>query len=63
MQLSVVLLAASTGYKFTGIGGLDSIGAMVIGVLCFREGKEAFEKARVGSFACNCGGSCKVEGK
>jgi divalent metal cation (Fe/Co/Zn/Cd) transporter len=63
LQLSVVLLAASAGYKFTGIGGLDSIGALVIGVLCFREGKEAFEKARAGSFACNCGGSCKVEGK
>lgn len=63
LQLSVVLLAASVGYKFTGIGGLDSIGALVIGVLCFREGKEAFEKARAGSFACNCGGSCKVKGK
>jgi divalent metal cation (Fe/Co/Zn/Cd) transporter len=62
LQLSVVLLAASAGYKFTGIGGLDSIGALVIGVLCFREGKEAFEKARAGSFACNCGGGCKVDG-
>jgi divalent metal cation (Fe/Co/Zn/Cd) transporter len=63
LQLSVVLLAASAGYKFTGIGGLDSIGALVIGVLCFREGKEALEKARTGSFTCNCGGNCKVEGK
>lgn len=62
LQLSVVLLAASAGYKFTGIGGLDSIGALIIGGLCFREGKEAFEKARAGSFACTCGGSCK-EGK
>jgi len=61
LQLSVVLLAASAGYKFTGIGGLDSIGALVIGVLCFREGKEALEKARAGSFACNCDGSCKVD--
>jgi divalent metal cation (Fe/Co/Zn/Cd) transporter len=59
LQLSVVLLAASAGYKFTGIGGLDSIGALVIGVLCFREGKEAFEKTKAGSFACNCDGSCK----
>ena len=62
LQLSVVLLAASAGYKFTGIGGLDSIGALVIGVLCFREGKEAFEKARAGSFAYNCDGGCKVDG-
>jgi divalent metal cation (Fe/Co/Zn/Cd) transporter len=63
LQLSVVLLLASAGYQFTGIGGLDSIGALVIGGLCFREGKEAFEKARAGSFACTCGGSCKEEGK
>lgn len=59
LQLSVVLLIASAGYKLTGIGGLDSVGALVIGGLCYREGKEAFEKARGGSFACACGGSCK----
>ena len=60
LQLSVVLLIASAGYQLTNIGGLDSIGALVIGGLCFREGKEAFEKARAGSFACTCGGSCKT---
>lgn len=59
LQLSIVLLAASIGYQLTGIGGLDSIGTLIIGGLCFREGKEAFEKARAGSFACTCGGSCK----
>ena len=59
LQLSVVLLIASAGYKLTGIGGLDSIGALVIGGLCFREGREAFEKARAGSFACTCEGGCK----
>jgi divalent metal cation (Fe/Co/Zn/Cd) transporter len=58
LQLSVVLLIASAGYRLTNIGGLDSIGALVIGGLCFREGKEAFEKARTGSFACTCGGQC-----
>ena len=63
LQLSVVLLVASAGYKLTNIGGLDSAGALVIGGLCFREGKEAFEKARAGSFACTCGGSCKEEEK
>lgn len=62
LQLSIVLLIASAGYKLTGIGGLDSVGALVIGGLCFREGKESFEKAGAGSFACACGGSCK-EGK
>ena len=59
LQLSVVLLVASAGYRLTGIGGLDSLGALVIGGLCFREGKESFEKARAGSFACTCGGSCR----
>jgi divalent metal cation (Fe/Co/Zn/Cd) transporter len=63
LQLSVVLLLASAGYKLTGIGGLDSVGALVIAGLCYREGKEAFEKARSGSFACACGGSCHDECK
>ncbi len=62
LQLSIVLLIASAGYRLTGIGGLDSLGALVIGGLCFREGKETLEKARAGSFACTCGGKCK-EGK
>ncbi len=61
LQLSVVLLVASAGYKLTGIGWLDSVGALVIGWLCFREGREAFEKARARSFACTCGGSCQGE--
>ena len=59
LQLSVVLLVASVGYRLTNIGGLDSIGAMVIGGICFREGKEAFEKAKAGNFTCTCGGSCR----
>jgi divalent metal cation (Fe/Co/Zn/Cd) transporter len=59
LQLSIVLLFASVGYKFTGIGGFDSLGTFVIAVLCYREGKEAFEKARAGSFACACGGMCE----
>lgn len=61
LQLSVVLLIASVGYKFTGIGGFDSVGTLVIAGLCRREGKEAFEKARAGGFACACGGSCQNE--
>lgn len=63
LRLSVVLLAASLGYELTGIGGLDSAGAIIIGGLCYREGKEAFEKAGAGSFACACGGNCKGETK
>lgn len=59
LQLSVVLLIASVGYKFTGIGGFDSVGTLVIAGLCLREGKESFEKAKAGSFACACGGACE----
>lgn len=55
IQLSVVLLFASVGYELTGVGGLDSIGAIVIAGLSFREGREAFEKAK-GNMACACKG-------
>jgi hypothetical protein len=43
---------------YTGISGLDSIGACIIGVICYRERKEAFTKARNASFACACRGKC-----
>jgi divalent metal cation (Fe/Co/Zn/Cd) transporter len=56
LQLSVVLLAASAGYALTGIGWLDALGSMLIALLSFREGKEAFGKAR--GLACSCSGSC-----
>ncbi len=61
LQLSFVLLVASVGYRFTGIGGFDSVGTLIIAVLCRREGKEAFEKAKAGSFVCACGGECKID--
>ena len=59
LQLSFVLLVASLGYELTGIGGFDSLGTLVIAALCGREGKEAFAKAKAGSFACACGGACQ----
>ncbi len=59
LYLSVVLLVSSVGYELTGIGGVDSIGAVVIAWMAFREGREAFEKAR--GKACSCSGeSCGV---
>ena len=54
LQLSFVLLAASLGYRFTGIGGLDAAGALAIAALAVREGREAFVKARGGT--CSCAG-------
>lgn len=55
MYLSVVLLIASIGYELTGLGMLDSLGAIGIAVLSFKEGREAFEKA---NGACACGIQC-----
>ena len=60
LQLSIVLLIASVGYELTHIGGIDAVGTFVIAGLCFREGKEAFGKAKAKSFACACGGSCRT---
>jgi len=57
LYLSVVLLIASVGYELTGIGMLDSLGALVIAWLSFKEGHEAFEKAK-GNFVCSCRGNC-----
>ncbi len=63
LQLSIILFIASIGYELTHIGGIDSVGTLVIAGLCFREGKEAFEKAKAKSFACACGGACRTNGK
>jgi divalent metal cation (Fe/Co/Zn/Cd) transporter len=63
LQLSIVLLIASIGYELTRIGGIDSAGTFVIAGLCFREGREAFEKAKAKSFACACGGSCRTRSR
>lgn len=57
MYLSVVLLASSIGYEFTGLGMLDSLGALGIAILSFKEGREAFEKSE-GTAACCCGKNC-----
>ena len=57
MYLSVVLLISSIGYELTGVGMLDSLGAVGIAFLSFREGREAFEKAK-GNLTCSCQGKC-----
>jgi divalent metal cation (Fe/Co/Zn/Cd) transporter len=58
MYLSIVLLLASLGYELTGIGSLDSIGALIIAWFSLKEGREAFHKA-AGKMTCSCQGSCK----
>ena len=52
LWLSWVLLLASAGYELTGIGGMDAVGAIIIAVFSFREGRESFEKAR--GETCHC---------
>jgi divalent metal cation (Fe/Co/Zn/Cd) transporter len=58
VYMSVVLLISSFGYELTGIGSLDSIGAILISWLTYKEGREAFEKANGMSCSCSCSGKC-----
>ena len=53
LYLSVILLVASVGYALTGIGGIDSIGAVFIAYFSFKEGRESFEKAKSNKL-CSC---------
>jgi divalent metal cation (Fe/Co/Zn/Cd) transporter len=45
IYMSVVLLAASLIYRFTGFGLIDSLGALGLIYFSINEGKEAFKKA------------------
>ncbi len=58
LYLSVALLIASAAYELTGIGGIDSIGALFIAGFSIKEGREAFDKAR--GKACGCGGAANI---
>lgn len=57
MYLSIILLVSSVGYEVTGIGAIDSIGAIGIALFSVREGREAFEKSK-GNLTCSCQGKC-----
>lgn len=56
LYLSAVLFISSVGYALTGMGSLDSIGAVLISWLTLREGREAFGKAK--GLSCSCSCSC-----
>lgn len=45
IYMSIVLLAASLIYQLTGIGFIDSVGALGLIYFSYSEGKESFEKA------------------
>jgi divalent metal cation (Fe/Co/Zn/Cd) transporter len=57
LYLSVILLLSSAGYELTGIGGFDSLGAILIAGLSFKEGRESFQKAK-GNMICTCKDNC-----
>ncbi|HVO67304.1 MAG TPA: hypothetical protein VMT12_12545 [Syntrophales bacterium] len=50
----------SAGYELTGIGGMDVVGAIIIAIFSFREGRESFEKAKGETCHCEtCGDATK----
>jgi divalent metal cation (Fe/Co/Zn/Cd) transporter len=57
LYLSIILLLSSAGYELTGIGGIDSTGAIFIAGLSFKEGRESFQKAK--GLSCSCQGNCQ----
>jgi divalent metal cation (Fe/Co/Zn/Cd) transporter len=60
IYMSLVLLASSLFYQFTGVGFADSLGAVGLVYFSLREGSESFAKARGRECACSpdtCGRS------
>ncbi len=56
--LSMILLASSLLYEFTGIAYIDIAGSLGIAWFAFKEGKEAFDIAKSGNLSCSCEGDC-----
>ena len=52
IYMSVILLIASLIYELTGLGFVDSLGALGLMYFSFKEGREAFEKAA--GLECGC---------
>jgi divalent metal cation (Fe/Co/Zn/Cd) transporter len=52
--LSFILLASSGLYEAFGIAYFDVLGSLGIAYFAFKEGREAFEKAKSGNLMCSC---------
>lgn len=52
--LSFILLISSGLYELVAIAYFDVLGSLGIAYFAFKEGKEAFEKAKSGNLMCNC---------
>ena len=46
IYMSLILLGSSAIYELTGFGWIDTLGALGLAWLSFKEGKEAFDKAK-----------------
>jgi len=57
--LSFILLASSGLYELFEIAYFDILGSLGIAWFAFKEGKEAFEKAKSGNLMCNCDDHCE----
>lgn len=57
IYMSVVLLISSGLYQFAKIQYIDSIGAIILAYLSFKEGRECFEKAESDKH-CSCESGC-----
>lgn len=56
--LSMILLVSSLLYEFTSIAYIDIAGSLGIAWFAFKEGREAFEKAKSGNLSC-CEDDCQ----
>lgn len=54
LYLSIILLVSSGLFEIFRIGYLDILGSLGIAFFAFREGMEAFEKAKSVTLACSC---------
>jgi hypothetical protein len=52
IYMSIVLLASSLIYEITGLGFIDSLGALGLIYFSINEGRESFEKAN--GLECDC---------
>ena len=57
--LSFILLAASGLYELFHIQYFDILGSLGIAYFAFKEGREAFEKAKSGNLMCSCEDHCE----
>ena len=53
IYMSVVLIISSGIYELTGIGWVDSVGALGLAWFSFKEGKEAFKKTNGKKCCCS----------